>query len=981
MIKASLFCLRWLRRLVLTALGLMLLSIMGLGAWFVSAPRTVPFGHDAIEYLMMHRLGAEELSFDPPTFYIHLSKNRVESEIRSLHARFGETHIGADRIVIALPLTTLLTAHIAYDGVFADGLTIMPPHEELPITLPFVRINPDADNTQENQLDIIIKQGESIASVQGTVGVRDHAFFVKAQLDDVPARLVAVLHSDLEGLSMKIDGTIDGIIKKNMRIKSLNAQLSSPDILFAHPLYYPKKPLHLQDFSVNLAWDSVHRALNITHGVVRPTKGATLEFQAWIARADEDAHMQINLTKFPVGEVKYIWPKNVAAEARRWVVRSIKDGVITKGKADIHIREDEPNLEAELLMRDMKVRYAKHLPEVRDGRGTAKFTQDNMHITIDEAHSLSGGVVRKGIVEIPSFSDRKRGVPMLITLPVAAPAQDVAMFMSEKHLNIAQKLSLRPDAASGAVEGMVKLGFPLEPADIAPNTHSFDYLDIEIDASLQDVSHMRVLSQWDIHQFNGTVHVDNQRVTLDGTLGLQGIPSTLVVSYDYSGARKHHAQYSIKAQLKDDQLPLLNIPIPKGIVQGTTHLDATIASNPSQETTKARLDFTDATLNIPQIEWSKPLQQPATLEVTQQNYADRKELEKVHFSTKDAELSGRVTLAKDGSIHHAALDRIHSPRMDIALEYYGDNPDQHRVRIHGERMYFYVGKDKKAEVSASAQPWNLINPEHYVLGRDIEISLKELATNLDSMRDVRMRIECSKTLCDSMNVQAHYGKGATAHAYLVRNDQQVRTVQGHVSDLGALARMFNLSSQIAGGGASFQGAYEGTTLQGALTIKDVAIKELPALTNLLTLASLRGIGDTISGDGIAFDTIATNMTYDGTRFALTKGAAKGDALGIMLEGWIEPYGKARLDLSGTLIPSYTLNSLPARVPILGELLMGGENQGVFATRFSVRGAAHDPSVMINPLSMLTPGFLRNIFSVFPDVQPIEEQEKPHEPAS
>jgi hypothetical protein len=44
-----------------------------------------------------------------------------------------------------------------------------------------------------------------------------------------------------------------------------------------------------------------------------------------------------------------------------------------------------------------------------------------------------------------------------------------------------------------------------------------------------------------------------------------------------------------------------------------------------------------------------------------------------------------------------------------------------------------------------------------------------------------------------------------------------------------------------------------------LKIYDFKLKELPALTKLLTLASLQGIADLLSGEGIRFDEMEMNL--------------------------------------------------------------------------------------------------------------------------
>jgi hypothetical protein len=71
-------------------------------------------------------------------------------------------------------------------------------------------------------------------------------------------------------------------------------------------------------------------------------------------------------------------------------------------------------------------------------------------------------------------------------------------------------------------------------------------------------------------------------------------------------------------------------------------------------------------------------------------------------------------------------------------------------------------------------------------------------------------------------------------------------------------------------------------------------------------------------------------------------------------------GAKSLDLQGTIVPAYTLNSIIGNVPVLGSLLLGGEGQGLFAATYRATGSVTDPQISVNPLSALTPGFLRRL---------------------
>ncbi len=68
-----------------------------------------------------------------------------------------------------------------------------------------------------------------------------------------------------------------------------------------------------------------------------------------------------------------------------------------------------------------------------------------------------------------------------------------------------------------------------------------------------------------------------------------------------------------------------------------------------------------------------------------------------------------------------------------------------------------------------------------------------------------------------------------------------------------------------------------------------------------------------------------------------------------------------LDISGTLVPAYVLNTVLGNIPVLGNLLLGGAGQGIFAANFRIAGPLGDPKVSVNPLSALAPGVLRRLF--------------------
>ena len=68
-----------------------------------------------------------------------------------------------------------------------------------------------------------------------------------------------------------------------------------------------------------------------------------------------------------------------------------------------------------------------------------------------------------------------------------------------------------------------------------------------------------------------------------------------------------------------------------------------------------------------------------------------------------------------------------------------------------------------------------------------------------------------------------------------------------------------------------------------------------------------------------------------------------------------------VDLGGTYVPLYGLNSAFRAIPILGPVLGGRQGEGLVGITFAIKGKLDDPSVLVNPMSVMTPGIFRQIF--------------------
>ena len=108
----------------------------------------------------------------------------------------------------------------------------------------------------------------------------------------------------------------------------------------------------------------------------------------------------------------------------------------------------------------------------------------------------------------------------------------------------------------------------------------------------------------------------------------------------------------------------------------------------------------------------------------------------------------------------------------------------------------------------------------------------------------------------------------------------------------------------------------------------------------------------------------------------------GSSLGLTANGDID-FSDQSMTLNGVLVPSYTLNSLLGDIPLLGDIIVGKKGEGIFALSYEVNGPFDKTQISVNPLSALTPGFLRRIFDPVPQNDPPKDEsnlpEAPEQP--
>jgi hypothetical protein len=141
-----------------------------------------------------------------------------------------------------------------------------------------------------------------------------------------------------------------------------------------------------------------------------------------------------------------------------------------------------------------------------------------------------------------------------------------------------------------------------------------------------------------------------------------------------------------------------------------------------------------------------------------------------------------------------------------------------------------------------------------------------------------------------------------------------------------------------------------------LVIDNFKVKEIPALAKLLSLASLQGIADLLTGEGIRFTDFEMNFTKENKLMRINELYAIGPAISVLLEGYIQ--SDELISLRGTLVPARTINRTIASIPLIGDFLIGKKvGEGVFGVSFKIKGHPKKLDTTVNPIKTLTPRFI------------------------
>ena len=248
-----------------------------------------------------------------------------------------------------------------------------------------------------------------------------------------------------------------------------------------------------------------------------------------------------------------------------------------------------------------------------------------------------------------------------------------------------------------------------------------------------------------------------------------------------------------------------------------------------------------------------------------------------------------------------------------------------------------------------------------IFKENINIKLNLSDVNLDndtSVRNLNGKLQIIDNKIDNANISAQFANNENLKFTInTKGGEKITTLfSSRAKPLVKRYKFIQGFKDNDEGYLDFYSSKKDGVSNSKLIINNFKVKEIPVLAKLLALASLQGIADLLTGEGIRFTDFEMNFTNKDKLMTIEELYALGPAISILIEGYIDE--SDLISLRGTLVPATTINKSIASIPLIGDLLIGKKaGEGVFGVSFKVKGPPKKLETTVNPLKTLTPRFI------------------------
>jgi len=671
------------------------------------------------------------------------------------------------------------------------------------------------------------------------------------------------------------------------------------------------------------------------------------------------------LKDMPLQGIKRYWAPEWAPDVYNWWTENVKDGIVPRLNMKVRASGGPGGWALTSLVGDMDftdsvISYLPGMPDITGMAGRSTFTHKRFDVFITRGES-GGMSLGEGQLFITGLSTGQEQAEIQAT--VAGPLDKALALIDHPPLGYATEMGVDPKGTKGSAKVRLRIALPLildlELADVR----------IAADARLRDAAIPHALHGFDLDAADLTMSIDKRGMEVKGNGVVAGMPADISWRENFGDKVAFRTILDLSGRIPDVErirelglnVGLLNEEYVSGAVGA--NLRFTVL-NDDETRVEVRADLAEAQLAIDRVKWKKPLGAAGRAEMNI-TFKKDKPREITHFAlyAEDLAVAGRGSFEEDGTaVQRIDFTRINHGRTDMKGALIRRADGAWDLGFHGAGLDLSpVWKDLTESTGNETLGNFVLAAEFEKIWIDDKRYLSDVSGTFQR-EDQIWRTVYLKSILDgetALNVELKPGP-----------DGGNRTVEISTADAGVVLRTLGIYENMQGGALQLSGTFDDSLpdhpLKGRLMIRDYRVLKAPALAHLVSIMALTGILDALQGDGIGFAVLDIPFTMRSGVVEISDARAAGTSLGFTASGTVYTHADI-VDLEGTVVPAYAINSALGRIPILGNIFTGGEKgSGLFAANFRMTGPQEDPKVDVNPLSALAPGFLRRLFGVFGD---------------